>query len=158
MAPSRGARFDAGRALGPVTKAASLGRAAGSDSGLGRPGERRQVDLEEGDDGTFRIARRVAPNRVISTVDPDARHGHKTEARGFDGYKGHLALDPDAELITATAVTTGNAGDGSAAPELLEAELSATTAETPDDRVLTVYGDAAYGTGELLATSRTSER
>jgi hypothetical protein len=109
-------------------------------------------DLEDGDEGTVRIARRVAPDRVISTVDPDARHGHKTEARGFDGYKGHLALDPDHELITATAVTAGNAGDGSAAPELLEAELSAMTAETPDDPVFTVYGDAADGTGELLAT------
>jgi hypothetical protein len=28
-----------------------------------------------------------APDRVISTVDPEARHGHKTAARGFDGYK-----------------------------------------------------------------------
>ena len=53
--------------------------------------------------GTFRIARRVAPDRVISTVDPDARHGHKTSARSFDGYKGHVALDPDSELVTATA-------------------------------------------------------
>jgi hypothetical protein len=45
-------------------------------------------DLDEGADGVFRIARRVAKDRVISTVDPDARHGHKTAARGFDGYKG----------------------------------------------------------------------
>jgi hypothetical protein len=43
----------------------------------------------------FRIARRVAPDRVISTVDPQARHGHKTSARGFDGYKGHVAVDPE---------------------------------------------------------------
>ena len=52
-------------------------------------------DLEEGEDGVFRIARRVAKDRIISTVDPDARHGHKTAARGFDGYKGHVAIDPD---------------------------------------------------------------
>ena len=45
-------------------------------------------DLDEGVDGVFRIARRVAKDRVISTVDPGARHGHKTSARGFDGYKG----------------------------------------------------------------------
>jgi hypothetical protein len=45
-------------------------------------------DLEQTDDGAFRIARRVAPDRVISTVDPDTRHGHKTAAHGFDGYKG----------------------------------------------------------------------
>ena len=51
-------------------------------------------DLEEGDDGVFRIARRVAKDRVISTVDPEARHGHKTSARGFDGYKGHRRLGP----------------------------------------------------------------
>ena len=42
-------------------------------------------DLDEGADGVFRIARRVAKDRVISTVDPQARHGHKTAARGFDG-------------------------------------------------------------------------
>ena len=45
-------------------------------------------DLEKSTDGTFRIARRVAKDRVISTVDPEARHGHKTASRGFDGYKG----------------------------------------------------------------------
>ena len=50
-------------------------------------------------------------DRVISTVDPEARHGHKTAARGFDGYKGHIGIDPDSEIITATAVGAGNAGD-----------------------------------------------
>ncbi|MHB8555478.1 MAG: transposase, partial [Candidatus Dormibacteria bacterium] len=76
--------------------------------------------LEEGSDGVFRIARRVAKDRVISTVDPQARHGHKTAARGFDGYKGHAAVDPDSEIITATVVTPGNAGDGSGAEALSE--------------------------------------
>jgi hypothetical protein len=111
-------------------------------------------DLEEGDDGTFRIARRVASDRVISTVDPEARHGHKTKARSFDGYKGHIALDPDSELVTATAVTPGNAGDAAAAPELLAADLPlADAASEPDSgEPLTVYADAAYGSGELLGT------
>jgi IS5 family transposase len=76
-------------------------------------------DLETGEDGVFRIARRVARDRVISTVDPDTRHGHKTSARGFDGYKGHTALDPDSEIITATTVTPGNAGDASVAEDLI---------------------------------------
>src|SRR5258705_1753950 len=57
-------------------------------------------DLDRDTDGVLRIARRVAKDRVISTVDPQARHGHKTSARGFDGYKGHLAADPDSEIIT----------------------------------------------------------
>ncbi|MCA1671088.1 MAG: transposase [Actinobacteria bacterium] len=76
-------------------------------------------DLDEDTDGVFRIARRVARDRVISTVDPQARHGHKTAARGFDGYKGHVGVDPDSEIITATTVTPGNTGDGDAAPDLI---------------------------------------
>ena len=76
-------------------------------------------DLETGEEGVFRIARRVARDRVISTVDPDTRHGHKTSARGFDGYKGHAAVDPDSEIITATVVTPGNAGDASVADDLI---------------------------------------
>src|SRR6185312_16243677 len=76
-------------------------------------------DLDQGPDKVFRIARRVAKDRVISTVDPDARHGHKTSARGFDGYKGHAAVDPDSEIITATTVTPGNASDASVAEDLI---------------------------------------
>ncbi|MDQ6782609.1 MAG: transposase [Actinomycetota bacterium] len=76
-------------------------------------------DLDEAD-GKFFIARKVAKDRVISTVDPTARHGHKTSARGFDGHKAHVATDPDSEIITATKVTPGNAGDASVAEELIE--------------------------------------
>ena len=86
-------------------------------------------DLEETDDGTLRIARRVAPDRVISTVDPDARHGHKTAARGFDGYKGHVAVDPDSEIITDTTVSAGNAGDASVAAELIDDLIDDTAAD-----------------------------
>jgi hypothetical protein len=131
-------------------------------------------DLEEGDDGIFRIARKVAKDRVISTVDPDARHGHKTAARGFDGYKGHAAVDPDSEIITATTVTPGNAGDASVAEDLIAdlladdnagpadpiTELGAEDAVVIDDddteqgdggdvETPVVYGDNAYGTGEF---------
>lgn len=77
-------------------------------------------DLEETESGTFKIARRVAKDRVISTVDPETRHGHKTSARGFDGYKGHAAIDPDSEIITNTVVSPGNVGDASVADVLIE--------------------------------------
>ena len=122
-------------------------------------------DLEEREDGVFSIARRVAPDRVISTVDPESRHGHKTSAHGFDGYKGHVAIDPDSELITATTVSPGNAGDASAATELLadlleadeesvaeepaESEEPAEAIEAKKDERPVAYGDNAYGTGEL---------
>ncbi len=121
-------------------------------------------DLEQRDDSVFRIARRVAEDRVISTVDPEARHGHKTASRGFDGYKGHIAIDPDSEIITATEVTAGNAGDASAAEALLQhdvlptapagdAEAQATTttpSETTEKEHAEVYGDASYGTADLV--------
>lgn len=122
-------------------------------------------DLEEVEDGAFRIARRVAPDRVISVVDPEARHGHKTNARGFDGYKAHVAVDPDSEIITATAVSAANAGDATVAPDLLADVLPASSEEpakhgdqaaetlevAEEDEPVAVYGDSAYGTGELLA-------
>jgi len=62
-------------------------------------------DVEPGADGMFRIARKVARDRVISTVDTRARHGHKSRARTFDWYRAYLAVDPDDELITNVAVT-----------------------------------------------------
>lgn len=120
-------------------------------------------DLEQGADGVFRIARRVVKDRIISTVDPEARHGHKTAARGFDGYKGHVAIDPDSEIITKTTVTAGNVGDGAAAADLLAGDLpepagsdDESAAQEPDEPIgdepaLSVYGDAAYGAGALLA-------
>jgi hypothetical protein len=123
-------------------------------------------DLEQDAGGVFRIARRVAPDRVLSTVDPQARHGHKTSARGFDGYKGHIAADPDSEIITATEATPGNSGDAEAAESLLADLLSgdqdsAATGTAPGaagqsaapavgDGQPAVYGDAAYGSGELV--------
>jgi hypothetical protein len=119
-------------------------------------------DIEQGEDGRFRILRGVAKERVISTVDPETRHGHKTAARSFDGYKGHIAVDPDSEIITATEVTPGNAADGSVAeklcPEVLaaaqaqavEAETQESAAPSAKAEPFSVYGDAAYGTTEFV--------
>jgi hypothetical protein len=136
-------------------------------------------DLEKTEDGRFRIAKRVAKDRVISTVDPEARHGHKTAARGFDGYKGHIAIDPDTEIITAVETTAGNVADGSVAKELIadlvpivpkepqnnDAEpvvggpidapaapeaAAPVDADAPVLKPVEVYGDASFGTAEFL--------
>jgi len=120
-------------------------------------------DLETSDDGTFRIARRVAKDRVISTVDPQARHGHKTQARGFDGYKGHVAADPDSEIITDTKVSAGNVGDAAVAADLIDDLLNRDPSPADSHRERgqgdtdaqdepDVYGDAAYGSGEFQDT------
>jgi hypothetical protein len=118
-------------------------------------------DLEADGKGGLRIARKVAADRVISTVDPQARHGHKTSHRGFDGYKGHVALDPDSELITATAVTPGNTGDAEPVPQLIDDLLNEAVPRPNPDSIAgresrtdegsaAVYGDSAYGAGEVL--------
>jgi IS5 family transposase len=97
-------------------------------------------DVEPGDDeGTWRIAQRVAPDRVISTVDPESRHMHKSRSVYRDGYKAHVAVEPDTGLITATALTPANAGDGPTGVELLAGE----------ERGLQVLADSAYGSGPV---------
>jgi Transposase DDE domain/Transposase domain (DUF772) len=147
-----------GRRLGPeVTQAAELLATV-----IGQ-------DIEETDDGRFIIAQGVAPDRVISVVDPQARHGHKSNARGFDGYKGHVAIDPDSEVVTAAEVGAANAGDAAMAAALLADlpaaadpnapgsaqtaadQATARTQQPSADQARVVYGDAAYGTGALLA-------
>ncbi len=102
-------------------------------------------DLCEDPDGRFMIARRVAADRVISTVDPDARHGHKSTARRFDGYKGHAAVDPDSELVTDTAVTPADTADAQPAPQLIHDLLNTadTNTNTADTNTNTADTDTA---------------
>jgi len=107
-------------------------------------------DLELGDNLRFRIARRVAPDRIISMVDSEARHGHKTASRGFDGYKGHIAVDPDSEIIVSTAVTAGNVADAVPAPALVPDMLDDKKAGEIPGRGGEVYGDASYGSADLV--------
>jgi hypothetical protein len=107
-------------------------------------------DVEETTDGRFRIFEGTAPDRVISTVDPQARHGHKTAAHGFDGYKGHLAIDPDSEVICAVEVSPATSGDAVVAPTLL-GDLTADSQGGGQAARAMVYGDSAYGTGAHLA-------
>jgi IS5 family transposase len=52
----------------------------------------------DGTDGRWRIARKVAPDRMISTVDPEARHAHKTRERRQDGFKAHIVIEPETGL------------------------------------------------------------
>jgi hypothetical protein len=95
-------------------------------------------DVERGEDGVFRIARKTAKDRVISTVDTAARHGHKSRNRRFDGYKAHLSVDPDSELIDEVAATPGNTPDREAASESLGGLAGGQ--DKPE-----VVGDSAYG-------------
>ncbi len=75
----------------------------------------QDVEPAEGSDGTdgrWRIARKVAPDRVISTVDREARHTRKSKSKRRDGFRGHVAAEPETELITDCEMTMA-AGPGS---------------------------------------------
>jgi len=112
-------------------------------------------DVEWADDdsaggGSWRIARRVAEDRVISVVDPDARHAHKTVARRQDGFKAHVAIEPDTGLVTDCRLGKASGeGSGDAAVGI---ELLANEKEPVE-----VLADSAYGTGAMLAKLRDAE-
>jgi transposase len=80
-------------------------------------------DVEPGEvEGRWRIAGKVAADRVISTVDPDPRHLHKSRSSSRDGDKAHLAVEPETGLVTAAALTPATAADGPTGVGLLAAE------------------------------------
>jgi IS5 family transposase len=95
-----------------------------------------------GSDGRWRIARRTAPDRVVSTVDPDARHIHKNRTRRQDGFRAHVSFEPETGLFTAVELT-GGCGPGNHEAAVAARLLAG------EDQQLTVLGDTAYGTGEL---------
>jgi IS5 family transposase len=100
------------------------------------------VEGSDGTDGRWRIAQNVAPDRVISTVDPEARHAHKTVHRRQDGFKAHIAIEPDTGIITDCALSKASgtgSGDAAVGIELIADELGP----------VTVLADSAYGSGEL---------
>jgi hypothetical protein len=102
-------------------------------------------DVEPGErPGSWRIARRVAQDRVISVVDPQARHARKTSAHKRDGYKGHLAAEPESGLVTQCALKAPSVADGPTGVGLLGAEQPG----------LEVLGDSAYGGGATRAALR----
>jgi hypothetical protein len=130
-----------------------------------------------GTDGRWRIARKVAPDRVISTVDTQARHTRKSKSKRRDGFRGHVAAEPETGLVTDCEMTMA-AGPGSADAENGvkmagrdrftsppgstgpggEPDAPAGTtdsagpgADDPQDPRLEVYGDSAYGSGEARA-------
>lgn len=97
-------------------------------------------DVEPGEaDGTWRIAKGTSPGRMVSAVDPDSRHVHKSVSTYRDGYKAHFAVEPETGLITACTLTPGNTPDGPAGVDLLEDE----------NEGLDVLADSAYGSGEV---------
>ena len=106
-------------------------------------------DVEPADDegdatGRWRIARRVAPDRVISTVDTETRHVHKSVHQRQDGFKGHVAVEPETGIFTDVELTKANGDDNHEA--VIGLRLIADEPASTE-----VLGDAAYGTGDMRA-------
>ncbi|HET9775878.1 MAG TPA: IS1182 family transposase [Gemmatimonadaceae bacterium] len=84
----------------------------------------RTQDLEPDPSGggKTRIRQGVAAERRVSIEDADMRHGRKSKTKLFNGYKRHIALDLDTDLIVAGAITPANRPEEEAAP-LLKADI-----------------------------------
>jgi IS5 family transposase len=142
---------DAHRLLGHLPEQ-ELGPRAAEAVGLLALVAGQDVEPAEGSDGTdgrWRIAQRVAPDRVISTVDPQARHAHKTVSRRQDGFKAHLAIEPDTGIITDCALTKAS-GTGDDGAPVSEASVGLDLLDGEDEPV-TVLADSAYGSGQFRA-------
>jgi hypothetical protein len=129
----------------------------------------QDVEPAEGSDGTdgrWRIARKVAEDRVISTVDPDARHTRKSPEARRDGYRAHIAACPETGVITGEKLTraagqensdpavaeefpAAGAGQEDPGPAAADTASQDTASGEPGREPLAWYGDSAYGTGDL---------
>ena len=112
----------------------------------------QDVEPAEGSDGTdgrWRIARKVAPDRVISTVDPEARHTRKSPEARRDGFRAHVVAEPQTGIITDEALTKA-AGTENSDPAVA-GKFVAAAGGTGDGKARTPewYGDSAYGTADL---------
>lgn len=124
----------------------------------------QDVEPAEGSDGTdgrWRIARKVAPDRMISTVDPEARYTRKSRENRQEGFKAHLAVEPDTGLTTAAALTKTNGTENSDATiggQLLDADPTIKPVASPhaavsderkvsDERGVSGEGAVSGGTG-----------
>lgn len=113
----------------------------------------QDVEPAEGSDGTdgrWRIARKVAEDRVISTVDEDARHTRKSPENRRDGYRAHVAAEPETGIITDEEMTKAagsDNADAAVAERFLDRENE--PGAEPGAEPCIWYGDSAYGTGDL---------
>ena len=102
-------------------------------------------DFDVDEDGVPRLHRGTRADRIISTVDPEMRHGRKSQHRRFDGYKLSAAASNTKEpLITAVTVTPASEPDGGQAPVLVDVQA-------PERRPERILGDTAYGNGPVRA-------
>ena len=100
----------------------------------------QDIDEEPEDGGGPAIRRGTAKDRIVSTTDPEMRHGHKSHSKGFEGYKAAIVAETESGVILATDVRAGNVHDREGA-----ADLVAQAVERSGQDLEEVLGDTAYG-------------
>jgi transposase len=98
------------------------------------------------DTGQPRIRQGVAKDRIVSTSDPEMRHGRKSASRRFDGHKLHVVEEESTEIILGVDVGPGNGADGEQAAPMVEEIARDTGVEIAE-----LVGDMAYGDGDTRA-------
>src|SRR4051794_9830345 len=83
-------------------------------------------DFDVDDGGVPRLHRGTRPDRIISTVDPEMRHGRKSQHQRFDGFKLSAAVtNTEAPLIVAVEGAPPRAPDRPQAKQLIDAQTPA---------------------------------
>jgi transposase len=93
-----------------------------------------------------RLRQGVAPDRVLSVVDPELRWGHKSRQHRWPGYKVHIAEELTSELLTTVATRPANEHDAVPTVELM-GERQARVGLGPTE----LLSDGAYGTADVRA-------
>jgi hypothetical protein len=103
-------------------------------------------DLVVNDQGQAEIGKGTATDRIISLTDPQMRHGRKSSAHLFNGFKVSVSTDQSSELILDIADVTASGSDGAhLLPTIKRVE------EQADVTVDRAIGDGAYGSGKHRA-------
>lgn len=100
----------------------------------------QDIDEEPEDGGGPAIRRGTAKDRIVSTTDPEMRHGHKSHSKGFEGYKAAIVAETESGVILATDVRAGNVHDREGAADLVTEAVERSGQELEE-----VLGDTAYG-------------
>jgi transposase len=103
-------------------------------------------DVKETPEGKAEIVEGVAKDRIVSVTDPQMRHGRKSAHQRFDGHKATVAADAETGLITDVDILPGNAHDSQNVVEVVQRSEGAIR-----EKVETIIGDSAYGTGAVRA-------
>lgn len=91
-------------------------------------------------------------DKIVSVVDPDARIAHKSFGNVKKGYKNHILVDEDSELIVASSQTPFNVGDEKKMQELIN-KSETNLGLKPDE----VSADKVYGTTDNRAFLKDNE-